>query len=68
MPAMSRTNTAVRVISASPDRVFAVQTDPGTLPGPLRDPLMHQPTSNRVGSVWAGVRPVVLTRLAGRRA
>ena len=31
---MSRTDTAVRVISASPDRVFAALTDPDALAGP----------------------------------
>jgi uncharacterized protein YndB with AHSA1/START domain len=33
-PAMSRTDTAVRVISASPDRVFAALTDADALVGP----------------------------------
>src|SRR5688500_10490444 len=33
-PAMGRTDTAVRVISASPDRVFAALTDPDALAGP----------------------------------
>lgn len=33
-PAMSRTDTAVRVISASPDRVFAALTVPDALAGP----------------------------------
>jgi uncharacterized protein YndB with AHSA1/START domain len=31
---MSRTDTAVRVISASPDRVFAALTDSDALAGP----------------------------------
>jgi uncharacterized protein YndB with AHSA1/START domain len=31
---MSRTDTAVRVISAVPDRVFAALTDPDALAGP----------------------------------
>jgi dihydrofolate reductase len=33
-PAMSRTDTAVRVIRAPPDRVFAALTDPDALAGP----------------------------------
>jgi hypothetical protein len=33
-PAMSRTDTVVRVISASPDRVFAALTDPDAPAGP----------------------------------
>ena len=33
-PAMSRTDTSVPFISASPDRVFAALTDPDALAGP----------------------------------
>src|SRR5688572_20551350 len=35
---MGRTDTAVRVISAPPDRVYAALTDPDALAGPLREP------------------------------
>jgi uncharacterized protein YndB with AHSA1/START domain len=31
---MSRTDTAIRVISAPPDRVYSALTDPDALPGP----------------------------------
>ena len=55
--AMSRTDTAVRVISASPHRVSAAPTDPKAVA--LRDPLMPKiatwtswSTSSRRESQW----------------
>lgn len=51
---MSQTDTAVGAISASPDRVFAALTDPGTLPPPKLSAmqLAIEPGSRRGG--WQG--------------
>src|SRR5918999_3787458 len=61
-PAMSRTDTAVRVISASPDRVFAALTDPDALPGPALG-IPKRDTGHRFRSDTQCER-----RLAARRA
>jgi uncharacterized protein YndB with AHSA1/START domain len=67
---MSRTDVAIRVISAAPDRVFAALTDPTRLPGPLRDrriqPAGEQDAHFPVGEVVARVKGGVAGDVAHR--